>query len=94
MTSGGQRMEYIFLTPSTRLLVRGGVLVYVIPETRINPEIAKHLAGWYEDLRCLRFTPGEFEVYKQVVIFGNRRQVYKQSSQAEIDLILAWSQGT
>jgi hypothetical protein len=94
MTGGGQRMEYTFLTPSTRLLVRGGVLVYILPETRLSPEIAKHLAGWYADLRCLRFTPGEFEVYKQVVIFGTRRQVYKQPSQAEIDPLLAWSKGT
>ncbi len=93
MTGGGQRMEYTFLTPSTRLLVRGGVLVYIIPETRISPEIAKHLAGWYDDLRCLRFTPGEFEIYKQVVIFGTRRQIYKQPSQAEIDPVLAWSKG-
>lgn len=69
MTGGGHRMENTFLAPSTRLLVRGGVLIYIIPETRISLEIAKHLAGWYEDLRCLRFTPGEFEVYKQIVIW-------------------------
>jgi len=80
MTGGGQRMEYSFLTPSTRLLVRGGVLVYIIPENRISLESAKHLAGWYENLRCFRFSPEEYETYKQVVIFGTRRQVYKQPS--------------
>ncbi len=93
MTGRGQRMEYTFLPPSTRLLVRGGLLVYIIPEPRISLEIAKHLAGWYENLRCFRFTPNEYVAYKQVVIFGTRRQEYKQPSQAETDLILAWRNG-
>ena len=45
MTGGGERMEYTFLTASTKLLVRGGVLVYIIPETRVSEKIARHY-GW------------------------------------------------
>ncbi|MEA3350924.1 MAG: DUF6094 domain-containing protein, partial [Chloroflexota bacterium] len=93
MTGGGKRMEYTFLKPSTRLLARGGVLVYIIPETRISNDIAKHLAGWYDDLRCFRFEEDEYQVYKQVVIFGTRRFVYKQPSKEERDAVKVWASG-
>ncbi len=84
-------MEYTFLNNSTRLLVRGGVLVYILPETRISEKIAKHLAGWYEALRCFRFAGEEYERFKQVVIFGVRRLVYRQPSNEHVEAITCWA---
>jgi tRNA1(Val) A37 N6-methylase TrmN6 len=45
-TGRGERMEFTFLNDSTKLLRRGGMLVYIIPETRVSEKIARHLAGW------------------------------------------------
>jgi SAM-dependent methyltransferase len=93
MTGGGERMEYTFLTASTRLLVRGGMLVYILTEPRISEKIARHLAGWYEDLRCFRFAGEDYADFKQVVVFGLRCLVYNQPSSAEIEAVLCWSRG-
>jgi hypothetical protein len=92
-TGGGERLEYTFLTNGTRLLVRGGVLVYIIPETRVSEKIARHLAGWYEELRCFRFAGEDYARFKQVVIFARRRLAYHQPSNAEVDAIQCWSRG-
>ncbi len=92
-TGGGERMEFIFLNAGTKLLVRGGVLVYIIPEKRVSEKIARHLAGWYESLRCFRFAGEDYERFKQVVIFGTRRLVYHQPSNADVDAVQGWSRG-
>jgi len=93
MTGGGKRLEYVFLKNATPLLVRSGVLVYIIPETRVDEDVARLLVGWYEDLRIFRFTPDEYKVFKQVVIFGKRRQAYQQPAKADVEDILHWRQG-
>lgn len=53
-TGGGKRMEETFLVdlPGTESLCPSGVLCYIIPHKRINERIARHLAGWYSDLRA------------------------------------------
>lgn len=93
MTGGGMRLEETFLLPTTPLLVPGGVLVYIIPHARINERIARHLAGWYKDMRCFRLTDDDYPVFKQVVIFGVRRAMYKTPTQEEYTSILAWAEG-
>ena len=93
-TGGGERMEFTFLNASTKLLVRGGVLVYIIPEKRVSEKVAKHLAGWYENLRCFRFAGQDYDRFHQVVIFGTRRLVYHQPSNADVDAVqclVAWA---
>lgn len=92
-TGGGERMEFTFLNASTKLLVRGGVLVYIIPETRVSEKIAKHLSGWYENLRCFRFTSEEYAHFKQVVILGLRRMVYHQPSNRDVESVQCWTRG-
>ncbi len=90
ITGGGTRLEETFLLPTTPLLVPGGVLVYLIPHARINERIARHLAGWYDHLRCFKLPAGEYEAFKQVVIFGTRRAGYKPPSNDEVKGVLAW----
>ena len=90
ITGGGTRLEETFLLPTTPLLVPGGALIYLIPHTRINERIARHLAGWYDRLRCFKLPVGEYEAFKQVVIFGTRRTGYKPPSNEELKVVMAW----
>jgi hypothetical protein len=91
-TGGGQRLESSFLLQTTPLLCEGGILAYIIPETRIDEKVARHLASWYGDLRCLRFTETEYRVFRQVVIFG-RKKPYRQPTQEVVDEIRHGAQG-
>jgi Uncharacterised methyltransferase family (DUF6094)/Helicase conserved C-terminal domain len=95
-TGGGKRVEEKFLVnePTTKRLVLGGVLVYLIPYYSINVDIARHLAGWYEDLRCYKLPAVEYEVFKQVVIFGRKKDRYTTPSNEKMERVLAWEQGT
>ena len=67
MTGGGRRLEETFLLDTTPRLMPGGVLGYTIPHHRINEKIARHLAGWYDDLRCFDFVAEDYALYKQIV---------------------------
>ena len=91
-TGGGERLEGRFLHSTTPLLCENGVLVYIIPETRVDEKIARHLAGWYADLRCFRFTEPDYQAFRQVVIFG-RKKAYRQPTQEAVDEIRAWALG-
>lgn len=94
-TGGGKRMEETFLVDrgTTYLLVPGGVLIYIIPHSRINESIARHLAGWYSDLRCFRLPGDEYDVFKQVIIFGIRRPEYSTPKGEVLSDVLAWRGG-
>jgi tRNA G10 N-methylase Trm11 len=61
MTGGGARMEETFLVNTTSRLVPDGVLIYIIPHARLNEKIARHLAGWYRNLRCFKLPEGEYD---------------------------------
>ncbi len=97
-TGGGERLEGRFLLSTTPLLCENGVLVYIIPETRVDEggrsasAIARHLAGWYADLRCFRFTEPDYQAFRQVVIFG-RKKAYRQPTQEAVDEIRSWALG-
>ena len=79
-------------------MCENGVLVYIIPETRVDEDgraasaIARHLAGWYADLRCFRFTEPDYQAFRQVVIFG-RKKAYRQPTQEAVDEIRSWAMG-
>lgn len=93
-TGGGKRMEETFLCdlPTTDALIPGGVLVYIIPHARINERIARHLAGWYTELRCFKFPAEEYQVFKQVVILGVKRS-YVTPEGDVVRNVLAWRDG-
>ena len=91
-TGGGERLELRFLLSTTPLLCEGGVLVCILPEPRLDEKVARHLAGWYADLRCFRFTEPDYQAFRQVVIFG-RKKAYRQPTQEAVDEIHAWALG-
>src|SRR5579859_2893588 len=85
-TGAGTRLEEIFLINTTSRIAPGGILIYVIPQRRLNNEkIARHLLGWYGELRCFKLAEDDYTVFKQIVIFGVRRPEYRGPSGDAID---------
>lgn len=94
-TGGGRRMEESFLCdlPTTESLVPGGVLIYIIPHKRLNERIARHLGGWYTDLRCFKLPGDEYDAFKQVVIFARKRECYEPVEGQMLRGFLCWQGG-
>lgn len=98
MTGGGRCLEEIFLIDGGRpavmeQLVEGGVLVYIIPHSKINQQIARHLAGWYENLRVVLSAREEYAESgngRQCIIFGTRKAKYHASTAQDVQQIMAW----
>src|SRR5690242_18257690 len=67
-----QRMEKLFLEHVHRWLIRGGILVFVVPAKRIT-DCASLLSREFRDARLYRLTETESARYKQVVLLGVRR---------------------
>jgi SAM-dependent methyltransferase len=91
-TGGGRRMEETFLVDmqTTTRLVNGGILVYLIPYYAITGKVARHLAGWYEDLVCYRLPAAEHKIFKQVIIFGRKKDRYTTPTKETMETVLAW----
>jgi tRNA1(Val) A37 N6-methylase TrmN6 len=68
--SASERHERTFLRDTIGYLIPGGVLVYLIPQSRLDKTIAKILAYRFGDVRVFRFPDEEYKSFKQVVIFG------------------------
>jgi hypothetical protein len=92
-TGGGARMEETFLLNTTSRLVPGGVLIYLIPHARLNEKMARHLAGWYRELSCFKLPEDEYDVFKQIIVFGRRRPDYQAPAGDELRGVQAWSSG-
>ncbi len=85
-----KRLEYDFLKSTTPKLVRGGLLIYVIPQKVLGIiEVSRLLANYYECLTVARFPDGEYETFKQVVVLGYRRKSYQAATDKEILAIQA-----
>jgi hypothetical protein len=70
---GGGRVEFDFLTRSTRLLGTRGVLAFVCPEhVSENEEVRDYLKAWYRDLARLPFPQGHRR-FGEVIVFGIKR---------------------
>jgi len=67
-----QRMEKLFLEHVYRWLKPGGILVLVVPATRIA-DCTVLLARLFRDIRVYRLTEPESVRYGQVAVFGVRR---------------------
>ena len=85
-----KRLEHTFLVETSRVLCKGGLLVFIVPQRRLELS-ARYLAGHFRNLSCYRFPDGEFEAFRQVVVLGERRDVAANDI-ATRDQIMAWSQ--
>lgn len=82
-----QQLEYTFLRDSLRTLQPGGVLVYIVPlHIFQQPAIAKFVAGHFHQVRLFRMPDGEWEQFRQCVVFGirNDKIVANESRQKQL----------
>jgi len=68
--SASERYERTFLRNTVRYLIPNGVLVYLIPQRRLDKTIAKILAYRFKDVNVFRFPKDEYKAFKQIVLFG------------------------
>ena len=66
----GKRLEYQFLRDTTKWLQAGGLLVYIVPQYRVDMRMASFLTAAYEQIAAYRFPDPEYAQFRQVVIFG------------------------
>ena len=70
----GTRKEEIFLRDTLRYIRPHGLLIYIIPQHRVNTKIATLLSFNFEDIAVYKFPDDEYEAYSQVVIFAVRKE--------------------
>lgn len=72
ITSDGVRLESIFLNDLTKdYLGEGSLLILIIPKYVLK-NVAKTLAQRFTNIRVYRFTDANYDVFQQVVVFGQR----------------------
>lgn len=92
------RHEVLFIEGVTPKIVPGGHQVIIVPRGILGDRIflgeeqeariARHLAGWYEQVAVLRFPDGEYERFKQVVVLAcSKRGKYAPPTKEAIEAI-------
>ncbi len=69
-----KRVEYRFLRDTGKWLQPRGILIYIIPQYRLDARMARHLATYYRELTAYRFPDPEYDDFSQMVVFGILRQ--------------------
>lgn len=67
------RLEERFLRRAQNLLVRDGLMVFIVPGYALSASAATLAAG-FADLQCWRFPDPEYEDYRQVVLVARRSE--------------------
>ena len=65
-----ERYERTFLRDSMKYLCPKGILVYLIPQRRLDRHIARMLSYRFERICVFRFPEEEYRLFKQLLIFG------------------------
>ena len=83
------RQEHKFLLHCTRYLAPGGLLVFIVPQGRLEVS-SRYLASHYHRLRCWRFPDPEFATYRQAVLLGVKKAEPSPDREAE-EQVKGWS---
>ncbi len=67
-----ERVEHQFLVRFSPKIVDKGFLVFIVPQYTLIKS-STFLSNWYEDIRAYKFPPEDYEVFKQVVLFGRKK---------------------
>ena len=78
-----ERLEFVFLEHTYRWLKFGGVLLFVIPQTRLA-KCARLLSEQFIDLRVFRLTEPACVQFRQIVVIGTRRKRHARLSDAAL----------
>ena len=81
-------MEHAFVQSMTRALCAGGVLVYIIPQRRLEVS-ARFLASHYASLAAYRFPDPEFAAFRQIVLFGAKKP-HAKNDPAMVHRLAEW----
>ena len=87
--TSSERKEKIFLKDTIKYLKSGGLLVYIIPQPRIDRAIAKILSYRFEKIKVFRFPDDEYDAFKQVVIFGTKKKKAETDDTSNLGLVNA-----
>lgn len=71
--SGNQRLELVFLEHTYRWLKPEGVLIFLIPQSRLKP-CARLLADHFKSFQVYRLTSPECMRFKQIALLAVRRK--------------------
>ncbi len=69
-----ERYEKSFLRDCIPCLRSNGILVYLIPQKRLDSRIAKILSYRFQQISVFRFPEEEYRAFKQIVLFGVLRK--------------------
>lgn len=83
-----ERTEYAFLKGTARYLQPDGLLVYIVPQPRVTEPVAKYLAYRFQDLDAYRFPDGEYDAFRQLVLFGRKKSKPQPS---DVDMRRLWA---
>ena len=81
--SNNQRLELVFLEHTYRWLKPGGVLLFVIPQTRLA-KCARLLSEQFCDLRVFRLTEPACVQFKQIVVIATRHKRHARLSDSAL----------
>lgn len=85
-----KRLELEFLKSTTPKLMRGGVLVYIVPHHLLRDlDVASHIAGYYESIRVYRYPDS---VFNQVIVLAYKRLKFKMPSNDDLQAIAAFAE--
>lgn len=73
-SEGSRRKEKSFLAGTERYLRPEGMLIYIIPQTRMTKGIARILSYRFRDNSVFRFPDEDYESYRQIVLFGIKKR--------------------
>jgi hypothetical protein len=69
---GGKRVEYSFLARATQLLVKGGVMAFLMPQRALGYDVERFFMQHFEDSAKMPL-PDEWRKYDEVLLVGKRR---------------------
>jgi SAM-dependent methyltransferase len=74
------RTELSFFKHTLPYLTPRGLLLFVVPQKRITPRIARVLSAYFEDLKVRKFPADEFQSFGQIVIAGLKKPLAEINS--------------
>jgi predicted RNA methylase len=82
------RTELSFLKHTLPYLAQGGLLLFLVPQNRITPRMARVLAACIEDPKIRKFPSEQFKAFGQIVIAG----IKKRHAEIDGELLASLSQ--
>lgn len=87
--AGGSRLEARFLDSHLKYLMPKGWLIFVIPHVALK--FVKASLSRLSNLQIYAFPEGEFDVFKQLVVVGQKSPTSKSDDQLAMIEEIAWS---